>query len=80
MTRKDFEETLNRILLEHLEESLTPAELTRLQKDIVANVEIDWDPFEDPDPLDVGNEDGTGSPEEFSYSRDDGDAFDDDAD
>ena len=56
MTQKDFEESIDAVLVDHLEETLTPSELTRLKKDIVGRVKIDWDPFEDPDPLEVGED------------------------
>ena len=73
MTRKDFEETLNAVLMEELDETLTAAEMTKLRKEIVARVELDWDPFEDPDPLDIGDDSSDLEEEEgsFSFSHDD---------
>lgn len=56
MTRRDFEESLNAVLVEHLDESITQAELTALQRAIVARVQFDWDPFEDADPLELGDD------------------------
>lgn len=72
MTQKDFEETLNAVLMDELDETLTAAELTKLRREIVARVKLDWDPFEDPDPLDVGD-DSSDLEEEgsFSFSSDD---------
>jgi hypothetical protein len=57
MTKTDFEESLNAVLLEHLEETVTAAELVSLKKAIIARIELDWDPFESADPLELG-EDG----------------------
>lgn len=70
MTKKDFEETLNRVLLEHFDDQLTPAELTKFKRDLVANLELDWEPFEDADPLDVAEdvESSDAPPEYESYS------------
>ena len=72
MTRRDFKESVDAVLVENLEETLTPAELTKISKEVVARVEIDWSPFEDPDPLDMASEseegdyDGPEEPEESS--------------
>jgi hypothetical protein len=77
MTRKDFKESLDAVLVEHLEESLTPAELSKLSRDIVARVDIDWEPFQDEDPLDIASEgeaeNETPSFEEVSYVEDEED-------
>ena len=77
MTRKDFTESLNAVLVENLEETLTPAELSKISKEIVARVDIDWDPFESSDPLGVDLEgDDNDTPEEsdsFCFNPDDED-------
>ena len=69
MTKKDFTESLDAVLVEQLEESLTPAELSKLSRDIVSRVNTDWEPFEAEDPLDVGleGEEGSSAFEEVSY-------------
>jgi hypothetical protein len=64
MTRKDFKESVDAVLVENLEETLTPAELSKISKEIVARVDIDWDPFESEDPLGVGLEGDFDGPEE----------------
>lgn len=77
MTRKDFIESLSAVLVEHLDESITAAELTALQRAIIARVEMDWSPFEDPDPLELGD-DGSAVVEEDSEPEEDEDLQDPD--
>jgi hypothetical protein len=81
MTRKDFKETLDRVLVRNLEETCTSAELTNLSREIVAEVQIDWDPFEEEDPLDVGYE-GDSDEEDALSDRDESETpvYDDDVD
>jgi hypothetical protein len=85
VTKKDFIESVNAVLVEELEDSVTAAELQDLQRKLVARVESDWDPFEPEDIFD----DRPGDPDDlprssressYSYTREVGDDHEDDED
>ncbi len=56
MTREDFRESLDAVLMAELGDAVPAWKLQALKKAIIARVDEDWDPFEDDEPLDFEDE------------------------